>query len=860
MDRHDIRPAVGSTTTGDLAAVGERDIACGVLPRLQHVVAARGEHVAVDDGTTRVSFAELAVRAAAIRARLEDLMAGRPVESAPAMGTKEPVALLAGHDAASVIALVALLASGHPVVVLDERTPAAWQRRLLAQVGADVVVADASRADVAAALVDAAGGTATLLTTTDESADAGLLWRDLPPADAPAVIAFTSGTTGATKPVVGSHRLLVRDAWNSAVASCCYDADDVVVHTLPLPFHAGLTTTIHTLLVGCGMRLVDVRATGVATLPDTIAHSGATLLVTSPAILRSLVASGPDPDLLAGLHGLTVAGESVYARDIAGASELLGSHCVVRNRYGASEVGLICEQVVGEAPEGRLPIGRPIGWTGVDVVREDGTSADIGEKGVIVVTAPDIALGYWGRPQDPAFTDNPDGTRTFRTSDLGRRLPDGSIDLTGRSDHAVSVRGYLVDPGEVEAVLRSLPGVRECLVAGQETDTTTRLVAYVVGEAAGDPTALRARLRERLPGHMVPAEVVAMSALPRTERGKVDRRALPLPVRGDRGHEPLTHWEQLVADTWTQVLGVDDLGPDDDFFTLGGDSLSAEELMTRLRDDLGAPPARTTSRTLVQAPTLREFASALAPDGQRSRAGIVTLHAAGSRPPLFIVAGAGGLGRTLGTLARRLGADQPVHALQSPSLESRALPETSITVMARRHLASIRGITRGPLLLAGHGFGGLVALEIARLAEASGQSAPFVALLDTTPPALTRGDTRPAWRRAKSGLGLALASVRDTTGGAEAWRWQLQADTLAMGHTPTPRRGRALVLTASDGPAPEGQAAWGAVLPGMVHRHVPGGPLTMVRPPHVDAVAAHLRTALDDVLAGVTLEREPADA
>ncbi|MDO5626783.1 MAG: AMP-binding protein [Mobilicoccus sp.] len=827
MSRTTPRPAVGTTMQDDLPHIDELDIAAGVIPRLRAVVGARGAHVAVVDDEERLTYRELAGRAAEVCARVRGLHAE----------VGAPVAVLARHDVAAVCAVVGVLASGSPVLVLDPDTPASWARRLLTQVGTTVVIATD---DEARAIAEQLGGT--VVTTTGDGVDPESLWLDPPAADAPALIAFTSGTTGAHKPVVGDHRLLVRDAWNSAVASCCYDAADVLVHTLPLPFHAGLTTMIHALLVGATVRLVDVRRRGVTALPAAVADCGGTLLVTSPAILRHLTASEPDPALLAGLHGLTVAGDTVYGRDIAAARPLLGAHCVIRNRYGSSEVGLISEHVVTDLPDGRIPVGRPIGWTRMDVVRDDGASAAVGEKGLITVTAPQIALGYWGR-EDEAFVDNPDGTRTFRTSDLGRRLPDGTIDLTGRSDDTVSVRGYLVDPGEVEAVLCTMPGVRECLVAGQDS----RLVAVVVGEAGSDPAGLRARLRERLPGHMVPAEIVPASTLPRTERGKVDRTrpvaAPPAP------REPLTHWEQLVGDAWGAVLGTDDLGPDSDFFALGGDSLAAEELMTRLRDDLGVPPEQATSRALVAAPTLREFAAAVR---TKRTGGLVPLHTAGDRPPLFVVAGAGGLGRTFGPLARRLGADQPVYALQSSSLEGRGLPERSITAMARRHLQSVRSVTTGAVAIAGHGFGGLVALELARLLEERGQPVTLVSLLDVTPPEDTRRDVRPAWRRAKSDLGLLRAAVQETTGGAQAWRWQVQADTLAHAYTPTARAGRTLVVTADDGPAAGGQASWPHLLGGATHIRVAGGPLTMVRPPYVDAVAAHLRTALDDALAGGT--------
>lgn len=836
----------------------EADIAAGVLPRFRDVVAAQPDKVAVADGDQSMTYAALAVRAATILGNLREGLARldpAPTTRGPdEFGAREPVALLFGHEVDAVAALLAGLASGHPVLVLDPATPAARSQRLVARLGIRLLVA----APAYAPLANQIG--AGLVHPHGPDARPELLWENPPDPSGVAVVAFTSGSTGEPKPVANDHLLLIRDAWNSSVATGCYDEHDVIAHTLPIAFHAGLTTTVHGLVVGVTMHLFDTRAAGISRLAPFIAAQRATIMIASPAILRGFCASGPQPADLATLRRLTIAGEPPHAADVRAALAILPPTCVVRNRYGSSETGLISEYVVRpEALDGQLPAGRGVGRTVLEPVDAQGRVVADGEVGRLRVTAPSVALGYWGLPEQTAaaFGTGPDSLRTYLTSDLGRLLPSGDVMIVGRADHSVKIRGYLVDPGEVDAVLFALPGVREAVVVSGKRpyDLGTRLLAYVVVDpeaAHTDEASLRSALRARLPGHMVPEVIVTVPALPRNDRGKIDRAALPEPVAADDDatQHLRTGWECLVAEHWAMVLCLDrtTLRGDSDFFALGGDSLAAEEIMTRLVDHCDVPAAKAETRLFVEAPTLRAFAARLQQDRPRQRRRwSLPLQEAGSRTPLFLVTGAGGLGVGFLALARRLGADQPSYALQSPLVEGRGLPEWSVRRMARRRVRQLRRIRpHGPYALAGHSFGGVVALEMAHQLAAAGEQVSHLVILDSFPPnpdVLPPGPKRtPAEQLRFVGGTLLLAAT--SRNGSTAWRLFEFSTLIAPLHRGRPWPGRTLVVVA-DSPERDIRSAWADYLTGPWRSvEVTGDHVTMLRSPWVDEVAEHLQAFL----------------
>jgi thioesterase domain-containing protein len=738
-------------------------------------------------------------------------------------------------------------------------------RRFAEQVGARWCVTDAANESAAGAVVGrVVRPNLRLPAGFGVGTDPSVLWAAPPAPDSPAALAFTSGSTGVPKVVVNDHRTIVHDAWVNTVATRCYGAGDVVAHTLPMAFFAGLMATLAGPLSGATMMLYDVRGDGIGALPGWLRASGATVMHASPAIVRALVGIDPDPGAFRALRSLTVAGEPAHGRDVEAVRRLLPAACVVRNRYGSSETGLVAEHAVGPghpAATGALPVGVAGGDTVLGLLREDGTPAAPGESGIVTVTARHLATGYLddAAATAAAFTTNADGTRTYRTRDVGRLDAEGRLHLLGRRDHSVKIRGYLVEPGEVDAALFALPGVAEAVTVGvpRPSDGLMRLVSYVVPAGPPlEPAAIRAALHAVLPGYLVPETIAFLDVLPRTERGKLDRSALPEPpaARAAGSGRELTDWEQVVADLWADVLGVHDIGAEDDFFALGGDSLAAERLLGRVVSDLGVPADVVTSATLVQAPTPVAFAARLRRVAEPPAGTLVPLQPGGTKLPVFVVAGGGGLGLAFTAFARQLGPDRPTWALQAHALESRGLPDFTVAAAARRHVREVRRVQPvGPYHLAGHSFGGLVALEMAHQLRAEGEDVALLVMLDSFPPdpGLHAGVRRRSPQRwLRDTAGLVAATLRGGAGGDRYWRFYRQSMYLHRRYRTAPWPGETLVVVA-DSPEKEQRSTWAAHLSGSWDLvQVPGDHLTMLRPPHVATTAAAVAAALDRVDGG----------
>ncbi|MFI7587495.1 AMP-binding protein [Spongisporangium articulatum] len=845
--------AVGRAPVRVIRPLASSDVNDGVLARLRAVVAAQPEALAVCDADRRLSYRELATVAAHVRARVAEALDDGPGGRRPG----EPVGVLFGHHAGAVAAVLGVLASGHPLLVLDARTPAARLRGLAERVAVRYVLSDPGHAGVAAEVVEHV-----LVVRPDEAAEARPnpegLFTDPPDPAAPAVLSFTSGSTGRPKVVVTAHRQLVGDAWANSTAGGCYDADDVVAHTLPMAFHAGLMATVAGPLVGATLALYDVRESGLAGLPEFLAAHRATVVHASPAILRGLVEARPDPAQLTTVRSLTTAGEVVHGRDLAAARAVLPAGCTFYNRYGSSETGLIAQYVIGPqdpTPEGPVPVGTPVGTTRVVLVDDHGDEVPAGVSGTVVVRREHLADGYAG---DAAATRSAfgrsEGLRSFRSSDLARWDDAGRLVLLGRRDHSVKVRGYLVEPGEVDAVLFAMPDVREALVLGRpDALGAMRLVAYVVARpgAVLNAATVRARLRETLPAYMVPATVVFLEALPRTERGKLDRSALPDPPPVSPGRSDgsdgtdVSDWERVVADAFAAALGLDDLGLDDDFFELGGDSLAAEALVATLADRVGVDRGTVTGNLLAQAPTVRQFAARLRRRPEPGADVLVPVQPAGSRPPLFVAAGGGGLGLTFMALARALGPDQPVYALQARGLERRAVPDWSVAAIARRNVRELRRVQpHGPYRLAGHSFGGLVAYEMAQQLTRAGEEVSMLVVIDSFPPdpALFVPDGTLTW---KDALGLPLTGLRGAPD-EQYWRFYRLSGVLHRRYRGRPYAGPTVVLVA-ESPQKVERSAWGRFLTGPWRlAEVAGDHLSVLREPYVAATAAVIAAALEE--------------
>ena len=332
------------------------------------------------------------------------------------------------------------------------------------------------------------------------------------------------------------------------------------------------------------------------------------------------------------------------------------------------------------------------------------------------------------------------GRRLYRTGDLGRWRPDGALEFLGRIDSQVKIRGLRIELGEIEAVLGRAPSVHEAAVVVQGEGAAQRLVAYVAARAGGvvSADALREHARRMLPAYMVPAAFVPLPALPLTPNGKVDRRALAAPSEAPVRPAPATaapagSLEAQLIELWQEVLGVRPIGASDDFFELGGDSLTAARMIQQVADLTGST---LPLGALYESPTVAGLArllreGTLAPG---SRAPAVTLNRGGDHTPLVLFHGmlTGGAFYAL-RLARRLGTRQPVHVVPPFTGVGGPVPHT-VEAMAAAQLDLVRTLQpRGPYRLAGYCNGGLVAYEIARRLREAGETVELVALVAAAP-------------------------------------------------------------------------------------------------------------------------------
>ncbi|ABS04601.1 AMP-dependent synthetase and ligase [Kineococcus radiotolerans SRS30216 = ATCC BAA-149] len=823
-----------------------------LVPRIVEVALACADTVLVADGVDRLTGSTLLQRAALVRAAVLAHHAGHdPRET--------PVAVLRGHDVGAVAAVVGVIAAGHPVVVLDPTTPAARLRHYVEAAGATLVVSDAERAatarEVAATVLDPDGPGAAHRPDHVEAA-AALLGSPADPDDV-AVIVYTSGSTGAPKGVACEHRSILHDTWVSSEATGAYPVGSVVAHLLPMAFSAGVTPTLGALLVGARQELFDPRRRSVAELPGFLREVGADVLLASPAILRGVIASLGPQGRVPGLKTVTMAGETVHGAELAAVRRAVGPDCVVRNRYGSTETWLMTEYAISgddEAPEGATPVGWAVPGAKLQVELADGTLADAG-TGRVVLTSRWLGARYWRDPAKTAevFTDNPDGSRTFRTSDVGSLGADGCLRLLGRSDHSVKVRGLLVEPGEVDALLFAQPDVREALVVGRPSARTGRmsLVAYVVPEGPRpQASAVRAVVRENLPAHMVPEHVVFLDALPRTERGKLDRSRLPEPPRSTAPFEaPRTGWEEVVFEQFCAVLELEDLSIHDDFFELGGDSLAAEALVSRIEALGDQAVGQVGTAVLASAPTVASFAAAVRSKVRSDRPTLVPLRPEGEDRPLFLVAGAGSAALALRTLAQRIAPGIPVLGLQAHGLENRALPDWSVERIARRHVATVREQQpQGPYRVAGHSLGGLVALEMAHQLRRAGQEVEILVVLDSFPPdpalmPVPRYPSRVA--KLKEGVSLALTGIKAHSGLGHYIRFFRQGMFLQRRYTTEAYPGPALVVVAGDDVDAGARRQWAPHLSGEARVvEVAGEHMSILREPRVGPVADLVSQAL----------------
>jgi len=556
---------------------------------------------------------------------------------------------------------------------------------------------------------------------------------------------FTSGSTGTPKLVGVEHRNVV----NLLTYATTWLLDAADLRVVPFIDSIGFDSSVHqifTTLTHGGVLLVEHDLAG---LLRSSKRDRITSLGTTPGVLRRMLDTA---DLPPSVRVVGLGGDVIPEALI----EDLRKRGTVRkalNYYGPTETTIYSTvawllDARDDSPAGRV-VGRPVANTRVYIVDDAGRIAPQGESGEICIAGAGVARGYLGAPdltaerfgRDP-FDPDP-GARWYRTGDRGRLLPDGSIAFIGRIDNQFKLQGMRVDAEEIEAQIAFCPGIRQAAVALRRLDNDrTELVAFVVAEAGMDLGRLRAFLRPRLPPLMIPTRLVPLERMPITTNGKLDRAALAgiaTPSCGDhRAFAPPrdTVEERLLA-VWREVLGREDIGVDDDFFALGGDSLASARIIAmaearfgvRLdaftgfstvaalaqrvgQAERGAPCTEATDGGARVTILRRQWMHVASWTGQRRTPGslVVTLNHAGRRQGLFwCMQGY----QELRGLAAAVGEDQPVHGMRSGHLVMRYTPET-LDILARCYADEIMALQpEGAIRIGGNCQGGTVARLVA---------------------------------------------------------------------------------------------------------------------------------------------------
>jgi amino acid adenylation domain-containing protein/FkbM family methyltransferase len=425
-----------------------------------------------------------------------------------------------------------------------------------------------------------------------------------------AYVMFTSGSTGTPKGVAVEHRGVVRLVRGATYAAL--GPDEVILQAAPVWFDASTFEIWGALLNGGRLALAPPHPFGLVELGRALARHRVTTLWLTAGLFRAMVDERLEE--LGGLRQLLAGGDVLPEAQVRRVRERFPALRLV-NGYGPTEnTTFTCCYRVGEAWEGGpVPVGRPIGGTRVHVLDAALRPVPVGAEGELFAGGQGVARGYLDRPAPTAERFVPDpfasepGARLYRTGDRVRVRADGTVEYLGRLDAQVKIRGFRVEPGEVEAVLRGVPGVRDCAVAAREDRPgEKRLVAWVAGEAGTDE--VRAHLARLLPEHMLPSAFVRVDALPLNANGKLDRSALQAPEAAPGDAEqaaPLTPAEARVAEIWAALLGVERVGTEDSFFALGGNSLLGMRMVSRVREAFGV---ELPLRALFDAPTVAELA------------------------------------------------------------------------------------------------------------------------------------------------------------------------------------------------------------------------------------------------------------
>ncbi|MFN0127474.1 MAG: amino acid adenylation domain-containing protein [Verrucomicrobiales bacterium] len=680
---------------------------------------------------------------------------------AAGVGLGQLVPLCVERSPQMVAALLGILKAGGAYAPLDPTYPNDRLASLLSDLEPSVIMCDPKQRDRLNRLVELPASPCIEVTSIPTRT-----WKHHTaapevtlPSTSPAYLIFTSGSTGQPKGTVVPHRAVARLVHGQEFAAM--DAEQTWLQLAPLSFDACTLEIFAPLLHGGRLALIPSGQASLPQIGDAIRDHGVTSLWLTAGLFQLMVNERLND--LAPLRQLLTGGDVV---SVAHARRVLTRfpHLRLVNGYGPTEnTTFTCCHVITSADLDQLslPIGRPLAHTTVFIVDENDHPCPVGVAGELITGGLGLADGYWRREELTArkFVDHPRFGRVYRTGDRARwRLVDGDssgheavVEFLGRLDTQIKVRGFRIEPGEVETALVSHPGVRQAAVRVRgATSGDRRLVAWWVpsGEVLPATSDLRAHLRRSLPEYMIPHFFVPVpDALPLTPNGKLDERSLPDledanavddPVADTVGASapPRNDVQRRLCRLMEKALGRCGFGVREDFFELGGDSLRGLHFFNLIEREFGRS---LPLGTLFTAPTVEKLATALRGAADTLPPHVIPIQPNGHEPPLFLIHGGDGGVMFYRAAASRLDPDQPVYAIEARMLTDASLtsPGDSIGAVANQYLELVRKIQpSGPYRLGGYSFGGVVAYEMAHRLRAQGEAVDHLFLFDTDNPAV----------------------------------------------------------------------------------------------------------------------------
>ncbi len=721
-----------------------------VADRFEHQVARHPSRLALKTPTGQLTYEGLN-RAAN---RIARALAGRCGQGG------EPVALFLGDGAQLIPAMLAALKAGRPYVSLDPSFPLSKNAAVVRHSRPCLIVTCEELYPVARQL--SAGRPSPLVleeTAGRNPSESENLGLPVPPG-ASAYIIYTSGSTGRPKGVFQDHRNVLHNVMR-CTNMLHISPDDRLSLLWSCSFAASVPNIFGALLNGASLFPFDIKKEGISGLADWLVKEEITIYHSVPSVYRHLLSTLKGTEDFSRLRLIKLSGEPVRKGDVELYRRHFPENCVFHVSYASTETNIIrqffCDHHMMPGAENSgsiwetVPAGYEVEDMEILILDENGKDAGVNCAGEIAVRSPFLPPSYYGKDshcESPFLTDERDGNfcRIYRTGDMGYLLPDGCLIHLGRKDRQVKIRGYRVELSEVERALNVLPQVKEAAVMGRDDPYGGKLLAaYVVPKerekkkslTAGE---LRLALKDSLPDYMVPSCFVFLDALPLTLGGKVDRRALPDPGRTGLDAEsdfvdPGTPSEVMLAGLWNGILGTERVGVFDNFFDLGGHSLLVARMAAGIKKMTGKS---IPIIDILQRPTIRQLAGIL--DGEerpprwfspsipgqdgRAKGGQARTGSAGQKPPLFWM----GINPVLPDL---LGPGQQVYGVILQGQYGYPATYSSIEELASHHLGEIlEAQPKGPYLLGGFCFSGLVALEMSRQLQDRGEKVELLCLVD----------------------------------------------------------------------------------------------------------------------------------